>query len=257
MKARIDWNGDTLIVDFSAGRSLAIDLQARGSHPSFFSDSNVRKRPLAVDGFIGDMSQGGSCNAEVIEFSPHSHGTHTECIGHIMREHQSVTSTIDQRPTLVRIMTVDPGLLENGNEIPADVLQGIAEFDGGALAIRTLPNDESKKQRDYSEEPVFPVLSNHAMTMLSRGGLLHLLVDTPSVDQPDSTGLENHALWWGLGREVAAGVPDPARRSITEMIFVPDDIPDGDYWLDLQLAPLVSDAVPSRPMVYPLTRLQA
>jgi hypothetical protein len=35
------------------------------------------------------------------------------------------------------------------------------------------------------------------------------------------------------------------------MIYVPDDIIDGDYWLDLQLSPIVSDAVPSRPIIYP------
>ena len=63
-------------------------------------------------------------------------------------------------------------------------------------------------------------------------------------------------MWWGKNASVVPGVPQPAMRSVTEMIFVPDDIPDGLYWLDLQLAPFVSDAVPSRPIIYPVQALK-
>lgn len=252
MKARFDWNGNTLVVDFSQGRSLAIELQPGGPNPSFFTDSGVKTRPLTLGGFVGDMSKGGSCNAEVIEFSPHSHGTHTECVGHISSQHQSVVTVIDQQPTMMRIITVESAQLDDGMLIPAEALNHIKNFDGGALAIRTLPNAESKKERNYATEPGFPVLSAEAMKILSRSSLLHLLVDTPSVDHSDNTELQNHTIWWGLDPDVRPGVPDAGRRSITEMIYVPDDIVDGDYWLDLQLPPLVSDAVPSRPIIYPV-----
>jgi hypothetical protein len=70
VKAQIDWNGSLLTVDFSQGRSLAIDLQPGSPHPSFFSDSAARVRPLTRDGFVGDMARGGSCNAQVIESYP-------------------------------------------------------------------------------------------------------------------------------------------------------------------------------------------
>ena len=52
------------------------------------------------------------------------------------------------------------------------------------------------------------------------------------------------------------GGGDKRRRSLTEMIYVPDGIPDGLYWLHLELAPLVSDATPSRPVLYPLEWLE-
>ena len=45
---------------------------------------------------------------------------------------------------------------------------------------------------------------------------------------------------------------DTSRRSATEMIFVPDGVPDGLYWLELGLSPLLSDATPSRPLLYPV-----
>ncbi|HSD73628.1 MAG TPA: hypothetical protein VLB75_02595 [Steroidobacteraceae bacterium] len=34
--------------------------------------------------------------------------------------------------------------------------------------------------------------------------------------------------------------------------FVPDETADGFYLLDLQLAPFVADATPSRPLLYPV-----
>lgn len=239
-------------MDFSRGRSLAIEFAPSGRHPNFFSESPVRSEPLRLGGFIGDMASGGSCNAEVIAFSAHSHGTHTECIGHISPAKQTVTQTVDPAPTLMRLLTVKSDSLEDGVWIPADALESMDDFDGAALAIRTQPNDASKRHRDYDDSPGFPVLSREAMARLASSGLTHLLLDTPSLDHPESKALENHSAWWGVDSDAAPGIPDPVKRSVTEMIYVPDDIPDGDYWLDLQLAPFVSDAVPSRPVIYPL-----
>lgn len=252
MIAKIGWHGEVLTVDFSRGRSLAIELAPKGRHPSFFSNFPVRSEPLRLGGFVGEMASGGSCNAEVIEFSAHSHGTHTECVGHISPTHQSVTETIDQAPTLLRLITVPADALDDRQRISPRALDAIEDFEGEAVAVRTLPNDESKQWRDYSNVAAFPVFAPEAMRILAGSSLLHLLLDTPSLDDPESTKLENHADWWGVDSEVAPGVMDPVRRSVTEMIYVPDDIPDGDYWLDLQLAPFVSDAVPSRPVIYPV-----
>lgn len=254
MKAEVDWDGARLSVDFAHGRALSISLDPGGRHPSFFAEAGVKAQPLRRGDFVGDMAGGSSCNAEVIEFSPHSHGTHTECIGHILPEHQSVIGTVDEAPTLLRLITIGPESLDDNGRIPASALGELEGFGGGALALRTLPNEAAKQWRNYDREPNFPVLSAAAMRALSESPLVHLLIDTPSADDPQSQGLENHATWWGLNASVQPGVPNPQSRSITEMIFVPDDIDDGDYWLDLQLAPIVSDAVPSRPVIYPVSR---
>jgi len=82
----------------------------------------------------------------------------------------------------------------------------------------------------------------------------HLLIDLPSLDRSHDQGkLSAHRRFWGLP---AAGcvASDPGRpdASITEMIFVPDDLPDGLYALSLQIAPFVADAAPSRPLLFPL-----
>jgi hypothetical protein len=37
--------------------------------------------------------------------------------------------------------------------------------------------------------------------------------------------------------------------TITELVYVKDEIPDGRYDLNLQTAPFVNDATPSRPLL--------
>jgi hypothetical protein len=83
--------------------------------------------------------------------------------------------------------------------------------------------------------------------------LRHLLLDTPSLDSAENASLENHRAWWGLDETGRTHGFPPQNRSITEMIYVADDIADGEYWLHLELSPLVSDATPSRPMIYKVT----
>jgi hypothetical protein len=39
------------------------------------------------------------------------------------------------------------------------------------------------------------------------------------------------------------------------MIYVPDEISDGEYLLNLQIAPFVSDASPSRPVLFKIKNL--
>jgi arylformamidase len=42
---------------------------------------------------------------------------------------------------------------------------------------------------------------------------------------------------------------------VTELIYVPDEIPDGYYLLDLQMPPFMTDAAPSRPLLYQVQNL--
>jgi kynurenine formamidase len=257
--ARIDCNGLPIRVDFSAGRSIAIPLDPHGPQPAFFSGRPANARTLQVSGYVGDVQRGGSCNAETVEITPHCHGTHTECLGHLTEERQAVQETIYSEPVLARLASVRPGPGPGRKDSPRfsraaleDALSGFRSPPVEALVIRALPNDPARRFRDYMEAPDYPVLGPQAMTWLASLPLRHLLVDSPSLDTPHDPMLANHRAWWGLdGREAPEGI-DPARRSLTEMIWVPDELADGLYWLQLELSPLVGDATPSRPMLYPV-----
>jgi len=52
----------------------------------------------------------------------------------------------------------------------------------------------------------------------------------------------HHAFW---------NVPEsPNDKTITELIYVNDSVIDGNYLLELQMAPFENDASPSRPVIY-------
>jgi hypothetical protein len=75
----------------------------------------------------------------------------------------------------------------------------------------------------------------------------HLLVDIPSVDKEQDEGkLLAHKSFWQF--------PFNTRKNatITELIYVPNHIPDGYYLVNLQYYPFPMDASPSRPLIYAL-----
>jgi kynurenine formamidase len=122
-----------------------------------------------------------------------------------------------------------------------------------ALVVRTRPNGAGKRAHDYSAETP-PYLTREAAALLVERGIEHLIVDLPSVDRARDEGrLTAHRTFFGL----PAGAVDlaQARRpaaTITELAFVPEEVRDGAYLLELQVPALGGDAVPSRPLLYAL-----
>ena len=112
--------------------------------------------------------------------------------------------------------------------------------------IRTLPNSEEKKTRQYSgTNPAY--MTAEAALYLREAGIKHLLLDVPSIDREDDGGkLSAHHAFWNY--------PTAPRKdcTITELIFVDEKIADGFYLLELQYAAFDNDASPSRPILYGL-----
>ena len=78
---------------------------------------------------------------------------------------------------------------------------------------------------------------------------LHL-TETPTPHQDDNGLLLSHRAFWGLpprGQDRDVASPLPA-RTITEMCYMPPDLPDGCYLLDLQVrvAPLAHTSTSRR-----------
>jgi hypothetical protein len=79
---------------------------------------------------------------------------------------------------------------------------------------------------------------------------MHLLVDLPSVDREEDGGaLACHHAYWGYPANIRT------EATISEMIFVDNEIVDGLYCLYIQPPAFAMDAAPSRPIIYP-TQLQ-
>ncbi len=263
--------GTRFQIDSAQGMDLSIPLRFGRGGISAFGIAPAQAQVVENDNFIGDTQRGGSCNVQQYTLIPHCQGTHTECIGHVVNQRVSIADILDDAWIPSTLLSVTP---EDGQDcvdhyIPvidphdkvislASLNAGLQEFDDqrfhSALIIRTLPNPTLKKTTHYSTASYF---SNDAMADLDRRQIQHLLVDFPSVDRMDDQGLlSNHRLFWGLDRAGHdLGGKQPSRRTITELIYVPNRVKDGYYMLNLQIPAFISDVAPSRPLVFPVDTL--
>ncbi len=117
-----------------------------------------------------------------------------------------------------------------------------------ALIIRTLPNDPSKREALWSGNHP-PFIEPSAMRLIRDAGVRHLLVDLPSVDPEQDEHLTSHRIFWGLPPTGPVEADPTDGRTITEMIFVPDEVADGLYDITIQIPPFALDAAPSRVLI--------
>ena len=121
-----------------------------------------------------------------------------------------------------------------------------------ALAIRTQPNAPQKFADAAADDA--PFLSAEAATLLVERGIEHLVLDVPSADRTrDGGALTAHRIFFGLPAG-STQLAQSGRRSctITELAYAADTVADGWYLLSLQSPAIAGDAVPSRPVLYPL-----
>lgn len=73
----------------------------------------------------------------------------------------------------------------------------------------------------------------------------------PSVDKEHDEGkLLAHKAFWNVKDTLNLNSDARLSATITEMIYVPDEIEDGNYILNLQIASFENDASPSKPILY-------
>ncbi|MCC6816803.1 MAG: cyclase family protein [Saprospiraceae bacterium] len=203
--------------------------------------------PVRMGDFIGSVQEGGAVNFTNIKLNVHGNGTHTECVGHISKEIIPVNKIIKSPFASCTLISIYPTKRENGDLVieKSTLEQFLNDFNSDALCIRTLPNDVTKKSRKYSGiNPCY--ISSEAMQYLVELKVKHLLVDIPSVDREEDGGkLEAHRIFWSGDRANDC--------TITELIYVQDNIRDGSYLLLLQICSMDLDAVPSSPMLFSLS----
>jgi kynurenine formamidase len=241
---------------------LSIPLQFNGAQPNAFGVEPARSAACEYGDLVGDTRRGGSCNFEQVTLIPHCNGTHTECVGHITNERISVRDCLSDvivRATLVSVAPVPAdtcresyvvGYGDNDLVITRRALEAKIKS-AGALVVRTLPNDETKLSRVYKDD-VPPYFTNDAMRFIVESTVKHLLVDLPSIDRLYDKGkLSNHRIFWQVEPDkFEVNETTRINSTITELIYVPNEVEDGEYLLNLQIAPLESDAAPSRPIIF-------
>ena len=244
------------------GHDISIPLRFNEAQPTFFGAAAASAQPITAGSFVGDVRHGGSCNCCVHTLTPHCNGTHTECVGHITEERLSVRDLAIRHLSAALLLSVTP---EASAEIPDDRVISLAALlaalggaklnDYQALVLRTLPNDTSKLARNYDAGPMPPYFTLEAMRYIVEHGIDTLVVDLPSVDRAQDGGkLAAHRVFWGMPPgSTSAASATREHATITEMAFIDDAILDGPYLLNLQVAPFVIDAAPSRPILLALS----
>lgn len=208
--------------------------------------------PVRNDFFIGSVEEGGNVNFRNIFFNPHGHGTHTESCGHITPKVHSINGVIKNFIFRALLISVKPSATYNTNyEVMDHVIthDQMRELIGNrknldAVIVRTIPNDEMKVENNYSNTNP-PFFEEKVVDVLNECNVSHFLTDLPSVDREiDGGRLAFHHRFWRVPEN-----PD-MDRTITELVYVSSEIVDGDYILEMQVAPIENDASLCRPVLY-------
>lgn len=245
MKATVKIKRKLFTIDLSKPIDISIPLQASAKNPNAWYIGRPKMTPVQMDEWVGKVSEGAAVNFNDIYFNPHAHGTHTECVGHISKEFNSINKALKEFFFTALLITVAPENVDGDQVISAvQVKDALGDARAQAIVIRTLPNTPAKKSKKYSNTN-WPYLEEAAARYLREQGVLHLLIDLPSVDKEKDDGkLLAHKAFWNY--------PKATRHhaTITEFIYVPNRIKDGSYLLNLQIASFENDATPSKPVLF-------
>ena len=272
MKIKLTIQGKEYVSDLFNEKSIAITLLPNDTQPNHFGAPSCTSKTLEMGSYIGDTKRGGSCNANVLTMIPHCNGTHTESVSHIVDELIPVYSAVKQSVFPCVLVSITPVLsgetndhyfpnMDEDNKVVtlAQLKILLDQYDDAqltGLVIRTLENNIDKKSMVYDSDHYPPYLTNDAMQYLVDRKVSHLLVDFPSVDKMYDDGqLTNHRLFWNVKKnETILNEQSTYKKTITEMVFVNDETEDGFYLCNLQIPEIKTDAVPSRPVLYPLEK---
>jgi kynurenine formamidase len=249
MKALIN---NTIEIDLSNPIDISIPLTNTDENPIAWYIEKPVIEPVVFGDWIGKVSEGSSStNFNNIFFNPHGHGTHTECLGHITKGFYSINQCLKQFFFTAELVSVQPEV--QGEDLVIAKNQIASALNGKsteAVIIRTLPNGKDKLSKKYSNTNP-PYLSEEAAVFIRESGIQHLLIDLPSVDKEHDEGkLLAHKAFWNVKNVNDLNEDARMNCTITEMIFAKDEIRDGSYILNIQIASFENDASPSKPILY-------
>lgn len=247
MITRVVHNNVEWKIDLEKAIDISIPLISGQEGPNCFYAPPYETSPVVSGDFIGDRSQGGIVNFFNVKINPHGNGTHTECVGHISEEKFKLRDCMQRFHFFANLISVDAFKLDNGDKLitKESILSATAEIGfREAMILRTKPNDEDKLAKVYSgTNPVY--FDPDAIKLLVDNGVEHLLTDLPSVDREEDGGnLYSHKAFWAYPDEISS------HRTITELIFVPNYVKDGPYFLNIMVGNYDLDVSPSKPVLY-------
>lgn len=246
MIASIFHKGKEYKTDFFHPIDISLPLHSGADCVSAWYVKPMQIEPVRMGDWVGDVNQGGSVNFRNVTFNPHGNGTHTECVGHISKEFITINKCLKRFMFVAELVTILPQELDNGDFVVSkkQLEAALDNCKPEAIVIRTLTNGPAKMKMQYSSTNP-PYITAEAMQYLNDIGIEHLLFDMPSVDKEVDGGiLAAHHVFWQYPQNTQL------QKTITEMIYVPNDVYDGTFILNIQIASFENDASPSKPVLY-------
>ncbi|MEO7081415.1 MAG: cyclase family protein [Flavobacteriales bacterium] len=249
MIAEITHQGRTWRIALNDPIDLSIPLDAKSPGPRAWHVGPPAFTPVQDGDTIYSVQEGAPVNFRDVAFNTHGNGTHTESVGHISRLVHPVGNIFQRYWFTAQLISVLPEERRTAEGLDRVITLGLLrstvnELVPEALVIRTWPNEPDKLTRQWTGTNP-PYIEAEACTWLRSIGVKHLLLDLPSVDRERDNGkLAAHHAFWDHPRSTDLS------RTITEMIFVPNKVHDGEYLLELQIPHFINDAAPSRPLLY-------
>jgi len=244
------WDGNEYRADITRPIEIAISLKnGVENQPNAYGAPLYEATPVRSGMFVGSLDAGAPVNFFNLALNPHGNGTHTECVGHILQGPYTMESCPERTLVVAELVSVEPEPGNNGACISWELLEQQIYYTAEALIVRTLPNPVEKQWRKYTGTHP-PYFMPEAMRRLADLGYQHFLTDLPSVDpEVDDGALAAHKAFWDTEGSVRS------RCTITEMVYVAENVPDGLYLLDLHTVAIDLDVSPSRPVLYRIEKV--
>jgi len=258
MKATIKLKGKDYKIDLSKPIDISIPLKHDAKNPNAWWATHPIFEPVVMGDFVGSTKSGSPVNFYNVKFNPHGNGTHTECVGHISNENHTINQCLKQFWFKAELISLKPEKIENGDKVITKdqiktTLASKKNFD--ALVIRTLPNPKTKMKKVYGGSNP-PYVQEEAMQLIVKKKIKHLMIDLPSVDRENDAGklLAHHTFWnyppFGTKATRKEIEKININHTITELIYVPDTVKDGSYFVNICIASFELDASPSKIVLY-------
>ncbi len=254
MIAEINLNNETFKVNLNNPIDLSLTSKVKNSFKAWYVNE-IKINSIKNDDFIGSVKDGGAVNFREILINPHGNMTHTESVGHISQKEINVNKLLHTHHFIAQLITIKPQKISINNKKGKKEVDEIISLNQiknkilpniQALIIRSQKNYDELTNKNYSHTN-WPFLAESSAAYIRNKGVQHLLIDQPSIDKEFDEGkLLAHRAFWNYPNEI------DLKKTITELIGIPDHIKDGRYLLNLSLANIENDAVPSRPIIYKL-----
>ena len=227
--------------------ATAIDISLHvGSpeSPSAYGLPHAAFTPYTYGDTTLSVELGAPLQCDIVTMAPHANGTHTECVGHLAGRKYTINTLMKEFVDEARLVTVKPTIVDGDVVVMLNDLESAwTQRDTSTLVLRTLPNGDWKRSAQWVVANA-PYIHVDAMDLIVRSGIRHLIIDAPTVDRLEDQGVlaAHHRFWqW----------PDNPRLdcTITELVYIPSSVADGRYLVLFNVAPIHSDAAPSRPIL--------